>query len=244
MLTEIICGVSETDPKEVLRQARQLVKSLQYAAALEKYIWFHDHALDADRALAGVRLSYAIAEWVDLGGVYPPAWTALERVRDAKTESLMQRTHDASLFHDVASINRALGQFERTRDLFKTIAGADRGFGEKCFNIALESLVHTKEFALARSFMPDARKEIDQFAIPLKFARQPTGSVSPEMFQETLVGIYVKSVNRILQILLGVGEENVVNHLRHYALECVPDAQLRERVMERLYSSPPSTRIQ
>ena len=58
-LSEIICSVSETDPKEVLREARQLVKSEQYAAALEKYIWFHDHALDADRALAGVRLSYA-----------------------------------------------------------------------------------------------------------------------------------------------------------------------------------------
>jgi hypothetical protein len=64
--------MTEADPKEILRQARQLVKSEQYAAALEKYIWFHDHALDADRALAGVRLSYAILEWVDLGGLYPP----------------------------------------------------------------------------------------------------------------------------------------------------------------------------
>jgi hypothetical protein len=236
--------VSETDPKEVLRQARQLVKSQQYAAALEKYIWFHDHALDADRSLAGVRLSYAITEWVELGEVYPPARRALERERDAKAKSLMQGTNDASFFHDVASINRALGQVERTRDLFKAIAGADRGVAEKCFRLALESLVHTKEFGLARGFMPDPRKEIDQFAIPFKLALQPTASVSPETLQETLVTIYVKKVNQILQVFIGVGEEDTFNHLRQYALECVPDTQLRDRIMERLYSSPPSTRIQ
>jgi hypothetical protein len=220
------------------------VKSQQYAEALEKYIWFHDHALDADQSLVGVRLSYAISEWVDLGEVYPPARRALESVRDAKAESLTQGNYNASFFHDVASINRALGQVERTRDLFKTIAGADRGVAEKCFHIALESLVHTKEFGLARSFVLDPRKEVDRFAIPFKFARSARDSVSPETLRETLVGIYIKRVNLILQVFLGVGEEDMANHLRHYALECVPDAELRDRIMERRYSSPPSTRIQ
>jgi|HubBroStandDraft_1064217.scaffolds.fasta_scaffold310680_1 hypothetical protein len=242
--SEIICSVSAPDPKEVLRQARQLVKSHQGSAALEKYIWFHDHALDAGMSLCGVRLSFAISEWVDLGEVYPPARRALESVRDAKTESLMQGTYDVSLFRDVASINRALGQVERTRDLFKTIAGADRGVAEKCFHIALESLAHTKEFGLARSFMPDPRKEIDHFAIPFKFAAKRTPSVSPDMFQETLIEIYVKKIGLILQVVAGVGEEDLSNHLRLYAVECVPDALLRDRIMERLYPSPPSTRLQ
>ncbi len=236
--------MSEFAPTEVLRQARQFVKSQQYAEALQKYIWFHDHALDNDRSLVGVRLSYAISEWVELGEVHPPARRALESVRDTKAASLTRGTNDATLFHDVASINRALGQVERTRDLFKTMAGADRGVAEKCFRFALESLVRTKEFELARSFMPDPRKEIDQFATPLKFASQPTASVSPEMLQETLVTIYVKKVNQILQVFIGVGEEDVCSHLRQYALECVPDTQLRDRIMERLYSSLPSKGIQ
>ena len=229
----------------MLRQARQLVKSQQYAAALEKYIWFHDHALDADRALAGVRLSYAVSEWVDLGEVYPPARSALQSVRDTKAESLVQGNYDPSLFHDVASINRALGQVESTRDLFKTIAGStERAAAEKCFRIALESLVLTNEFGLARSFMPDPQKDIDQFAMPFKFAQQHTVPVSQDMFQETLVGIYVKRVRLILQVFIGVGEEGVANNLRRYAVECVPDAELRDKVTERLYSSPPSARIQ
>jgi hypothetical protein len=208
-LSEIICIVNETEATKALREARQLVKSEQYAAALEKYIWFHDHALDFDRALVGVRLSYAISEWVDLGEVYPPARSALESVRDAKAELLAQGTYDVSLFHDVALINRAFGQVDRTSDLFKSIANADRDVAAKCFNIALESLVRMKEFDLARSFISDPIKEIDHFARPLKFASQQTQSVSPEMMQETLVRIYVKKVNLLLQIFTGLGDEEM-----------------------------------
>jgi len=245
-LSETICIVNETEATKVLREARQLVKSEQYAAALEKYIWFHDHALDFDRALAGVRLSYAIFEWVDLGAVYPPAREALERVRNAKTESLTQRTYDVKLFHDVASINRAFGQVERTSHLFKTIAQVDRSVAEKFFLIALESLVGAKEFSLARSFMPDPQKQIEHFAMPFKFGHQSTASTSAEFqeAQEAFVRIYVKKVCMILRVFLGVGEEGVADRLRHYALECVADAQLRDRIMERLYSSPSSTQIQ
>lgn len=202
--------MKETEATRVLREARLLVKSGQYAAALEKYIWFHDHALDFDRMLVGVRLSYAIDEWVDLGAVYPPAREALERVRDIKTQSLSQGTYDVMLFHDVASINRAFGEVRRTRDLFKIIAEADRSVAEKCFRIALDSLVDTKEFALARSFVTDPQEQIEQFAMPFKFC---TPSSSPED-QEVFVSIYIKNVSRILQVFLGVGEEDVANSLR------------------------------
>lgn len=92
-----------SEATRVLREARQLVKSGQHAAALEKYIWFHDHALDFDRMLVGVRLSYAIDEWVVLGEVYPPAREALERVRDAKTVSLAQGTCDVAITRPSAS---------------------------------------------------------------------------------------------------------------------------------------------
>src|SRR5215469_5250342 len=136
--------MGDIDPRAVLRDARLCVKSRDYAAALEKYKWFHEHALDTDRSLVGVRLSYAISEWADLGEVYPPALRALEDVREAKSASLMKGNDDSSLFHDVSSIDHALGQVERTRDMFKLIAETNRGFAEKCFPVALESLVFTK----------------------------------------------------------------------------------------------------
>lgn len=235
--------MNENRALEVLRQARNFVKSHEYAAALEKYIWFHHHALDIDRNLVGVRLSYAIEEWVALGQVYPPAKSALESLRDTKVKSLLQGTEDVRLFHDVASIDRALGQVERTRNLFQSIAGIDRAVAEKYFHIALESLVQTKDFGLARSFLLDPRKYIDQFVTPLNLAPQYSGR-SPEIIQEFLERIYVKDVSLILRVFLGVGEDTVANEVRQYAVERVPDVQVRDRITQRLYPSSSSAGIQ
>jgi len=232
----------DIDPREVLRDARQCVTSHEYAAALEKYIWFHHHALDTRRSLVGVRLSYAISEWVDLGEVYPPALRALEDLRDTKTASLMKGTDDSGLFHDVRSINRALGQVERTRDLFKVITEANRGFAEKCFPLAIESLVFTKEFSLARSFILDGQSEVDRFAIPFKSA--PMSTPMMQEMKETLVRIYVKNVGLILQVLLGVGEEVEAKRILQYAFDCVTDQQLRDMVMERLSPVPFPRKVQ
>jgi hypothetical protein len=236
--------MSEANPKSVLREARQLVKAHDYATALEKYIWFHDHALSADPSFAGVRLSYAITEWVELGEHYPPARKALEKMRDAKTEALVQGTGDAHLFHDVAAINRELGQSKRTSDLFKIVAATDRNhIGEKCFRIALEALVDAKEFDLARSFLTDPRKEIDQFSIPLKTAT-PSDIREPEIFQDAMVRIYVKRLSLILQVFVGVGDEREVNDLRVYALDCIPNTELRERARDRIFLVSSPGRIQ
>ena len=197
---------------------------------------FHDHALDDDLSLAGVRLSYAISEWVDLGEVYPPALRALESLRDAKTEILINGAQDARLFHDVESINEALGQVERTRDLFKIIAANNRGIAEKCFRVAPESLVYTKEFDLARRFMLQPRSEVDRFAVPFKIAPPKTGNA--------IVRNYVKNLSMVLQVLLGIGEETEAKQIRQYVLDCVPGQQLRDIVIERLSPSAPSARIQ
>lgn len=236
--------MSDIDPREVLRDARQCVKSRDYAAALEKYIWFHDHALDVDRSFVGVRLSYAVSEWADLGEHYPPALTALEDVRDSKTSTLMKGDGDSSLFHDVMAINRALGQAERTRDLFKIIAETNRGLAEKCFPAALQSLVSTKEWSLARSFIPDAQSEIDRFAMPFKSALRSTPSGSKEMKEDIFVRIYVKNIGLILQVLTGTGDESEARRTRQYAIDCVTDEQVRDLVIQRLSPSPPPASIQ
>lgn len=157
---------------------------------------------------------------------------------------LMQGTGDAKLFMDVAFINRALEQPEKTRDLFHSITETNRSLAEKCFRVALESLTRTKDFSLARSFLTEPRKEIDQAAAVLKFSLERVSSVDPEMLQEALAAAYVVRVAPIFAVFAGVGEEGEAHRLREYAMERVPFPQLRDRVAKRLYPLPPSTRIQ
>ena len=69
------------DARQVLRDAREEARRGAHAEALEKYLWFYHHALEHSPALSGVRLSYAISEWVELGNAYPPALEALESAK-------------------------------------------------------------------------------------------------------------------------------------------------------------------
>lgn len=54
-------------PSSVLDEARELEEQGEYAKALEKYLWFHRHALEHDSTAAGVRVSFALGAWARLG---------------------------------------------------------------------------------------------------------------------------------------------------------------------------------
>jgi hypothetical protein len=103
-------------PRTVLAEARHLAAEAKYDEALEKYLWFHRHALEHDQALAGVRLSFALAEWFELGQKYPPARQALLAARDEAAAAIERGEGSFSLFHDVASINRLLGARPAARE--------------------------------------------------------------------------------------------------------------------------------
>jgi len=102
--------MTNTNPSEVLREARELAERGAYGGALTKYLWFHENALQHDPSLYGVRRSYALREWAQLGDVFPPARAMLESVRDKKATALREGLLDRELFRDVASIDETLSQ--------------------------------------------------------------------------------------------------------------------------------------
>jgi hypothetical protein len=223
----------ETPASKALKEARELVKQRDYAEALAKYIWFHEHALEHEPAMAGVRLSYAIMEWVDLGGEYPPARVALEAVRDTKTKALEAGSTEVGLFFDLHAINRALEQPERTRDLFAKIAERDREFAKKCFSTAMDALVQTREFSLARSFLVSPDEELSKIAALLNRQIRPK-DLEPgrpvAAFRDTLITIFVRRVKAMLQILAGAGDEDEARRTHAAAVAYIEDEQIRDRV--------------
>ena len=60
------------DMQVYLNETQELVRQQRYAEALERFLWFHDHALEHNPGMAGVRLSFALSYWKNLGDVYPP----------------------------------------------------------------------------------------------------------------------------------------------------------------------------
>src|SRR5687768_379355 len=89
------------DMQKYLQQTRSLQEEGKYQEALDRHLWFHDHALEHDEAMYGVRLSFALSSWQDLGKKYPPASKALEETRDKKAAVLKEGKGSKEIFHDV-----------------------------------------------------------------------------------------------------------------------------------------------
>jgi hypothetical protein len=143
----------DQEPKRMLQSARAHVKAGAYAEALESYSWVYENALVYDPMWFGIRDSYVVMEWAELGKVYPPARTELELIRDQKTARLREGAFDHFLFKEVMAINSALGQFALSSALFAEIAERDREFAQKCLPAALPALIDTLDISLARRFI-------------------------------------------------------------------------------------------
>ena len=75
-----------------------------------EFVWFHEHALEVDRAYRGVRLSFALAFWLELAEQYPPALTEFQRKLNEKTTRLSGGELSRDLFNDIEAMNECIGK--------------------------------------------------------------------------------------------------------------------------------------
>jgi len=149
------------DPSLILREAQADFKAERYADALAKHIWFHDHALDYDPSMYGVRLSFALSYWKDLGEAYPPALKRMIAIRDNKMDLLATGKGNRNLFHDVVGLNRTLDDGSKTVDLFRTLDQEHQELASQCWGIAKKVIIQAKEYDLVRKYMVSLVSELD-----------------------------------------------------------------------------------
>src|SRR5262245_20416641 len=151
---------TEDDVRRAFDDAKHLAQEGDYEAALEKHVWFHEHALAIAPSYYGVRLSYALANWMELGRKYPKALEELRAIREQKTSRLLAGELDRDLFNEVAAIHHHLADFSRTVDLFKQLEAANPAFAFAIYDLAAEALLHGGEYALARKYLGDPQNRL------------------------------------------------------------------------------------
>ena len=157
------------DPEKVLARARKYYRQGQYEKALQDHIWFHENALTHKPSLYGVRLSFALIDWIELGRKYPKAHNALIDLRNRKADLLRNRQGTPELFHDVKSINKYLYESQKTVELYKEMTDCDFDLAKQCYDLAKDELIAHGEFTLCNRMMAaplfivrDMRKMLDQ----------------------------------------------------------------------------------
>jgi hypothetical protein len=242
----MVCeGVVEAigDPKRVLREAVALMRQGRYAESLQKHLWFHDHALEHQRALAGMRLSFALAYWLELAACYPEAMQALATIRDRKAQALTGGKGSFELFHDLAAINGYLHEEPETVALFKRLHQTDPELAQQCYPVAEKYLVAHQEYEVCFAYLPDPIARFEE-ARGLRQVQLELAGENPAL-GESHLGDYAEmqfaeAVRRLIAILVGAGRRQDAERVRELGLAASASATVRAALDGTLPQQDPS----
>jgi hypothetical protein len=229
-------------PNEVFERAREARLAGRYQDALKDHLWLHEHALDVAPDWRGVRLSFALRDWIYLADLFPPARTALQAIRDRESARMLSGSAAVERFREIAAINEALREVQATHQLFLSLDSVDSALAEQCAELAMTALVKCEDFQLARRFLPSPADRITALAERLNdsadaLASQPA-SAAPTLLAYVLN--YAKEVRLVLAVLRGMEEEGEADNMMKLALEQIRSPGLRA-IMQRELEQPGST---
>ncbi|MHC4540369.1 MAG: redoxin family protein [Planctomycetota bacterium] len=162
------------DPDEILSEARADARARHYEDALTKHVWYHRNALKYEPALSGVRLSFALSYWHELGKAYPPALVKLKEIRDEAEENVTNGQHVRQSFHDLKSINKRVGEESRTKDLFVLLDAQNADAAKEVYRLAQPALINAKEYKLCEKYIDPKRsfpRMIENFRLHKRLAK-------------------------------------------------------------------------
>lgn len=147
--------MAEHPGSDALDEARAACAEGDFARALNRYSWFFDNCLSIDQSWYGVRLSYVLDEWAELGRKYPPAADALTAKQQATITGLRQ-TPSTEAYHDLVAICEYLGQPHVAVELFKELRKSHPAIAKRAVRVGREVLFKAGEYTLLAAYIPSA----------------------------------------------------------------------------------------
>jgi len=237
------------DLQKILTDAKDLMEQGKYEEALQRHIWYFNHALEYDQGQTGVRLSFALSQWVELGRRYPKAKQALLEIRDRDTQLLASGQGYANLFMDVNSINNYLGQEDATLALFKTMYETDPKLASECYYYAEDLLLKKGEYELLLKCVGDPQAHFEsahrgfegliesqqrmaemrkKYPVP----QLPGGAFHPPDMGQLATNNFVGQVCKLVEILVATGHNTDAEKIQDEAVAVLDDPRLKSAVAD------------
>lgn len=241
ILFSIIVALSAQaeDMHKYLNDTQDMARNGEHQEALERYVWFHDHALEHSPSMYGVRLSFALNSWKNLGEDYPPAMAELKKKRNSKTTLIEQGKGNAHLFHDVMALNRVLNEGKQTVDLFRKMDQKQENLAQQCWSMAKKPVIKAKAYDLAGKYFGTPEKEYLKVKasydrlITMYDENDPRQSL--KTFNEKN---FVEEVLSVIEVTIALGDTSAARDIQKKALEVLSDHRLREAVAQEPLAVP------
>ena len=244
------------DLQTIMNSAKGLMNEGSYEEALQRYLWYFDHSR-GDTGQRGVRVSFALSDWVELGRRYPKAKQALIEIRDADARQFSEGDGYGDLFQEIAGINSYLSDDDATVALFKTIEKRDPKLAGDCFFYVKDLLVQGGDYATCRKYLGDpqtAFERIRQMWQQMKQFEQQgekraedqkerfqamakTNSLyahipllpTPPLFADNN---FVQQTRQLIEILVATGSKSDAENIQKQALAILDDPRLATAVAD------------
>ena len=220
------------DMQKYLSDTQDMVRQGKHKEALERFLWFHDHALEHERAMYGVRLSFALSYWKQLGDVYPPAKEAMVDTRDRKTKEIENGNGTVALFHDVTALNRTLGEESKTVALFRHLDQQQPELAKECWDVAKEPAIRAKQYDLAKKYVGNLVREFTRVRAMYEYSttlyeRKDIGRDHLKAWNENH---FVEESLRLIEVAVALGDQKAAKEIQKKALALVDDHRLRDAI--------------
>jgi hypothetical protein len=182
--------------------------------------------------MSGVRLSFALSYWKQLGDVYPPAKEAMVETRDRKTKEIENGNGTFALFHDVMALNRTLDEESKTVDLFRHLDQKQPKLAKQCWNIAKEAVISAKEYNLAKKYIDNLINEF--IKVKAEYEHLTTlyknKDICGEHFKVWNENHLVKQSLLLIEVAVALGDQKAAKEIQKRALAVVDDHRLRDAI--------------
>ena len=224
-------SVHAEDMHKYLSDTQDLVKKGEYKEALDRFLWFHDHVLEHQPSMYGVRLSFALSYWKQLADLYPPALTAMKKTRDDKANQLIQGKGNSSLFHDVASLNNTLGDNDKTVELFRKLDVEQKDLAKQCWDMAEDVIIEAKAYDLVRKYIGNPVREWGKAKQMYETNKSMYGCKNfGEQFKAYNENKFVEESLKFIEVALALDDKKAAKEIQAKASAIINDCRLKDAI--------------
>jgi len=216
--------------QQYLKETRTLIGEEKYAEALERCIWFHQHALEKEQSMSGVRLSFALSDWKKLGEKYPPAKKAMIDMRD-RTLQRLQTDANSQLFQDLVALNRTLGDSPKSIEVFETLAKNNPEKAKSYWFYIKDQLFASKRYDLIKPFLKSASMEFEMIRHMYVLEKEMHNSKTmPDSFLKLSEKRFVDHSLELINYYLATNDLTSAKEIRTEALHLLADDRLANSI--------------
>jgi hypothetical protein len=227
------------DPQAILWEAKADAQAGRYEVALAKQLWYHENALTLQPSQSGVRLSFALSHWLELGESYPPALEKMKQVRD-DTEKRIRDKDQVRVrfvdFHDFVALNRTLREEQRTAETFRWLDETDEEDARRVFDVAQPALIKQKAYELCGKYI-DPERDLsrigESYTMGLKLASEKFGEPHREFTEKK----FVNATTTLVAILVQNDRKPDAEVAAEEAKKFVKDVKLQKTFNHQLESA-------